>query len=127
MKEERVKNLNVGLLGISFLFVMTGFLTMSNIQPIVLDSARNETSDGFVPGFNGDGFISFAIVYIVFTFANLIAPAFVSIMGPRLTMIGIVLKLYYDNEASWMLEIVNFPFSWRIKFCWIYCTITLSK
>ena len=89
MKEETVKNLNVGLLGISFLFVMTGFLTMSNIQPIVLDSARNETSDGFVPGFNGDGFISFAIVYIVFTFANLVAPAFVSVIGPRLTMIGI--------------------------------------
>ena len=105
MKEETVKNLNVGLLGISFLFVMTGFLTMSNIQPIVLDSARNETSDGFVPGFNGDGFVSFAIVYIVFTFANLIAPAFVSIMGPRLTMIG--MELDFNNEAFSMLQIIE--------------------
>ena len=88
MKEETVKNLNVGLLGISFLLVMTGFQTMSNIQPIILDSARNETSEGFVPGFNGDGFVSLAIVYTVFTFANLIAPAFVSVIGPRITMIG---------------------------------------
>ena len=88
MKEETVKNFNVSLLGISFLLVMTGFQTMSNIQPMILDSARNETSDGFVPGFSGDGFVSVAIVYAVFTLANFFAPSVVSVLGPRFTMIG---------------------------------------
>ena len=70
MEEKTVKNFNVGLLGLAFLLIITGFLTMSNVQPVILDSARNETSDGFVPGFSGDGFVSVAIVYAVFTIAN---------------------------------------------------------
>ena len=88
MEEKTVKNFNVGLLGLAFLLIITGFLTMSNVQPVILDSARNETSDGFVPGFSGDGFVSVAIVYAVFTLANFFAPSVVSVLGPRFTMIG---------------------------------------
>ena len=88
MEEGLTKNVNVGLLGLAFMLVFAGFQTMGNVQPIILDSARNQTSDGYVPGFSGDGFTSAAIIYAVFTFANWIAPPIVSKIGPRFTLIG---------------------------------------
>jgi hypothetical protein len=40
MKEETVKNVNVFLVGLSFLLVFTAFQTMGNIQELILDTAR---------------------------------------------------------------------------------------
>lgn len=105
MEEGLTKNVNVGLLGLAFMLVFAGFQTMGNVQPIILDSARNQTSDGYVPGFSGDGFTSAAIIYAVFTFANWIAPPIVSKIGPRFTLIGggicyaaFIAQLIYPND-----------------------------
>ena len=51
MEEKRVKILNVGLLGLAFMLVFASFQTLGNVQPIILDSARNESSGGYVEGF----------------------------------------------------------------------------
>ena len=50
MEERQVKLLNVGLLGLAFMLVFTAFQTLGNVQPIILDSARNESSGGYVDG-----------------------------------------------------------------------------
>ena len=50
MEERQVKLLNVGLLGLAFMLVFTAFQTLGNVQPIILDSARNESSGGYVEG-----------------------------------------------------------------------------
>ena len=47
----QVKKLNVFLLGLAFMFVFTGFNTMSGIQTLIFNSATNPDSGGFVPGF----------------------------------------------------------------------------
>merc|ERR1712223_1230041 len=39
------------------MFVFTGFNTMSGIQTLIFNSATKEHSGGFVPGFQGNGFI----------------------------------------------------------------------
>ena len=51
MEEKQVKILNVGLLGLAFMLVFASFQTLGNVQPIILDSARNESSGGYVEGF----------------------------------------------------------------------------
>ena len=43
--------MNVFLLGLAFMFVFTGFNTMSGIQTLIFNSATHEDSGGFVPGF----------------------------------------------------------------------------
>ena len=111
MEDRQVKILNVGLLGLAFMLVFTAFQTLGNVQPIILDSARNESTGGYVEGlhvmisnlkkipsylyillkklgFTGDGFLSNAIVNAVFTFANWFAPPVVSFLGPKITLIG---------------------------------------
>ena len=50
MEERQVKLINVGLLGLAFMLVFTAFQTLGNVQPIILDSARNESSGGYVDG-----------------------------------------------------------------------------
>lgn len=124
MEERQVKLLNVGLLGLAFMLVFTAFQTLGNVQPIILDSARNESSGGYVDGlfifenfnsiliklyqlfsyffkgFTGDGFLSAAVIYAVFTFANWFAPPVVSFLGPRITLISM---LNFFNEHSCMV------------------------
>ena len=51
MEEKQIKILNVGLLGLAFMLVFASFQTLGNVQPIILDSARNESSGGHVEGF----------------------------------------------------------------------------
>lgn len=88
MEERTVKNLNVGLLGLAFMLVFTAFQTMGNVQTVILDSAKNETSGGFVEGFTGSGLTSLAVIYSVFSLANWFAPPVVSFIGPKLTLFG---------------------------------------
>ena len=76
------------ILGLAFMLVFSGFQTMGNVQPIILDSAKDNSSEGFVKDFNGNGLTSMAIVNAVFTFANLIVPPILSIIGPKLTLVG---------------------------------------
>ena len=66
MEEKQLKVLNVGLLGLAFMLVFTAFQTLGNVQPIILDSARNESSGGYVEGLykNTMNFLILNIYYI---------------------------------------------------------------
>nr|CAB3263792.1 UNC93-like protein MFSD11 [Phallusia mammillata] len=92
----RLKFYNVIVLGFSFMFMFTGFQTCGMIEQTVLNSYINETTkDGHVT-FHGNGYTSLAVIYIVFAFANWIAPSVVSILGPKYSMVagGITYTLY---------------------------------
>ena len=69
---------------------------MGNVQTTIMNSARNETSGGYVEGFTGDGYTALAIVYSSFSLFNWFAPSVVSILGPRITLVvgGIIYSLY---------------------------------
>merc|ERR1711936_1537773 len=68
------------------MFVFTGFNTMSGIQTLIFNSATKEHSGGFVPGFQGNGFIASAVIYGVFSIASWLAPSVVAWKGPRFAM-----------------------------------------
>ncbi len=57
---------------------------MGNIQTTILESAKSNSSSGFVPGFSGSGYVSLAVIYTVFAVANWLAPPAVALAGPRL-------------------------------------------
>ena len=46
MEEAKIKNLNVGLLSVAFLFLFGAYNPMSNVQTVILDSAMKNTSLG---------------------------------------------------------------------------------
>merc|ERR1719422_318302 len=77
------------------MFVFTGFNTMSGIQTLIFNSATKEHSGGFVPGFQGNGFIASAVIYGVFSIASWLAPSVVAWKGPRFAMF--VAGLLYAN------------------------------
>jgi len=60
------------------MLVFTGFNTMGGIQQLIFKSKAD---------FTGDGYWSLAIIYMVFTLANWIAPSVLALLGPRITMI----------------------------------------
>ena len=80
------RNINVFLLGLAFMLMFTAFQTMGNVQTTILNSARNNQSDGYVEGFDGTGQTSLAIIYVFFAASNWIAPSVVAVLGPRITM-----------------------------------------
>ncbi|KAM6913770.1 UNC93-like protein MFSD11 isoform 1-T1 [Lycodopsis pacificus] len=73
------RTFNVVILGVGFLFIFTAFTTCGNIEQTVVKSLRNDT-------FSGSGYHSLGIIYGVFSFANLLAPAVVAVIGPKTTM-----------------------------------------
>ncbi|XP_031718111.1 UNC93-like protein MFSD11 [Anarrhichthys ocellatus] len=73
------RTFNVVILGVGFLFIFTAFTTCGNIEQTVVKSLRNDT-------FSGSGYHSLGIIYGVFSFANLLAPAVVAVIGPKITM-----------------------------------------
>jgi len=83
---ETVKAFNILILGVVFMFIFTGFNTMTGIQAMIFKSATTEGSGGFVEGFEGNGFISSAIVYAVFSLASWVSPSIIACTGPRLAM-----------------------------------------
>lgn len=83
---------NVLVMGFAFMFMFTAFQTTSMIEPTVLQSFRNSTNkDEKI-----DGYVSLGIIYAVFTVANWLAPSFVGLFGPRVSMIvgGICYALF---------------------------------
>lgn len=73
------RTFNVVILGVGFLLIFTAFTTCGNIEQTVVKSLRNDT-------FSGSGYHSLGIIYGVFSFANLLAPAVVAVIGPKITM-----------------------------------------
>ena len=105
MKQSTVKNLNIFVLGLAFMLVFTAFNTIQIVQTVILDSAKNNASSGYIDGFTGDGYYSLAVLYAVFAIANWFAPPVVSKVGPRFTLVlgGIcyalfIAQLIYPND-----------------------------
>uniref|UniRef100_A0A8C2X3V8 UNC93-like protein MFSD11 n=1 Tax=Cyclopterus lumpus TaxID=8103 RepID=A0A8C2X3V8_CYCLU len=73
------KTCNVLILGVGFLFIFTAFTTCGNVAQTVVKSLQNDT-------FSGSGYHSLGIIYGVFSFANLLAPTVVAVVGPKITM-----------------------------------------
>ncbi|KAF7663501.1 hypothetical protein LDENG_00208290 [Lucifuga dentata] len=73
------RTFNVVILGVGFLFIFTAFTTCGNIEQTVIKSLENDT-------FTGSGYHSLGIIYGVFSFSNLLAPAVVAVIGPKISM-----------------------------------------
>ncbi|XP_018560600.1 LOW QUALITY PROTEIN: UNC93-like protein MFSD11 [Lates calcarifer] len=73
------RTFNVVILGVGFLFIFTAFTTCGNVEQTVVKSLENDT-------FTGSGYHSLGIIYGVFSFSNLLAPAVVTVIGPKVTM-----------------------------------------
>lgn len=69
------------------MLIFIGFQTCGMIEQTVLNNYINETTVNGTVTFHGDGYISLAIIYIVFAFCNWIAPSIVSLFGPKYTMV----------------------------------------
>nr|XP_058962648.1 UNC93-like protein MFSD11 isoform X1 [Pocillopora verrucosa] len=98
---------NVLVMGFSFMFMFTAFQTTSMIEPTVL---QNFTSKEYPekPEKHINGYISQGIIYAVFALANWLAPSFVGIFGPRVSMIvgGICYALFIAS----LIE----PMAWSV-------------
>lgn len=108
--ERRVRTFNVWLLGIAFCLIFSGFNTTTT--NLIMESAARPGSAGYVEGFTGNGFISAAIVYGVFTLANWVAPSAVALMGPRMTMIvGASVYVVYLVQLQLLNDILLYSVS----------------
>jgi len=78
------KTVNVVLLGLVFMLLASR--TPISIVKTVLYSATDVSGVGYIPGFNGDGYVANAILYSTFAVSNFLAPWFISIIGPKAAM-----------------------------------------
>lgn len=91
---SRTKDVNVVLLGVSFMLMFTSFQTMGNVQTTILNSASNPDSSGYVPGFTASGYTSLAIIYTMFAALNWIAPSAVALLGKCLVELYSMTSFY---------------------------------
>ena len=54
---------------------------------MIIDNAKNISSPGYEPGFNGDGFLAMAVLYGVYTVAVWFVPSLMAVFGSKLTMV----------------------------------------
>nr|XP_026693841.1 UNC93-like protein MFSD11 isoform X2 [Ciona intestinalis] len=99
MELATLKFYNVIVLGFAFMLMFTGFQTCGMIEQTVLNSYKNETKVNGTVTYHGDGYTSLAIIYIVFAFANWLAPSVVSLLGAKYSMVfgGITYTLYLSS------------------------------
>ncbi|XP_018330712.1 UNC93-like protein MFSD11 [Agrilus planipennis] len=126
------KLLNVLLLGFGFMFVFTAFQTMGNIQKTILDSYKNNED----PNFNGDGYISLALIYAIFSLFNWSAPSIISSTGPRIVMIyGSITYLFFIltflSPKTWLLYLASVIIGTGAALIWTgqgnYLTLNSTK
>ena len=75
------KTVNVVLLGLVFMLLASR--TPISIVKTVMYSATDVSGVGYIPGFNGDGYVANAILYSTFAVSNFLAPWVISIIGPK--------------------------------------------
>ncbi|XP_052068663.1 UNC93-like protein MFSD11 [Mytilus californianus] len=95
---------NIVMLGIAFMLLFTAFQTSSMAEQSVISSAKADSKGTF----NGDGYTSLCIIYVVFSLGNWIAPPVVDAIGPKITMlIGAVMYclfiLQFLKPMTWAL------------------------
>jgi hypothetical protein len=69
------------------MLIFTAFQTMGNVQTTILNSAKSNSSSGYVEGFTGDGYTSLAVIYAVFSMSNWFAPSVLALLGPRISLV----------------------------------------
>lgn len=99
--------INVLLLGLSFMLVFTAFQTCGMIQNIVISSMKDQYK-----GYNGNGYVSLAVVYAVFALSNWFAPSIICTTGPKISMVlgGITYCLFIANfffHLTWSLYLAS--------------------
>ncbi len=111
-KESIRKDFNIFILSLGFFLLFMAFFTMGNIQvlhmkeflkimiklydelfpwsisfqTVILESAKNPNSTGYVEDFNGDGFISLSIVYAVAFFCDFFSASIIALLGVKATL-----------------------------------------
>ncbi|XP_052262604.1 UNC93-like protein MFSD11 [Dreissena polymorpha] len=101
---------NVIVLGVSFMLIFTAFQTASMAEESVLNSAdsnSNGSSNG-TSTFDGAGYKSLSVIYIVFAVSNWVAPSIVVVIGAKLSM--------FFGSLLYLLFIVSFlkPMLWSL-------------
>ncbi|XP_073245430.1 UNC93-like protein MFSD11 isoform X3 [Porites lutea] len=110
---------NVLVMGFAFMFIFTAFQTTSMIEPTVLQKYRNSTD----PEKRINGYVSLGIIYSVFTVANWLAPSFVGLFGPRVSMIvgGICYALFIASliePRAWSLYLGSIIIGYGASIIW---------
>ncbi|XP_014205995.1 UNC93-like protein MFSD11 [Copidosoma floridanum] len=89
--------LNVMILSWGFMLVFTAFQTMGNIQKTVLESISEDD-----PDFHGEGYLSLSIIYASFALCNWLAPSFISMTGPRTSIVvGCSCYVFFIASFLW--------------------------
>ncbi|XP_066530531.1 UNC93-like protein MFSD11 [Hoplias malabaricus] len=107
---------NVVILGLGFLLLFTAFTTCGNIEQTVVKSLDNTT-------FTGSGYHSLGIIYGIFSFANLLAPTAVAVIGPRITMFisGILYSGYisvFVTPSTWSFYLTSVLIGFGAALLW---------
>jgi len=104
----RLKLTNVLMVSFAFMLMFTGFQTCNMVSQTVLNSYINETTINGTSSFHGDGYTSLAIIYIVFAFANWLAPSVVSVIGPKYSM--------FVGSLPYIIYLATFikPLTWTL-------------
>ncbi|XP_019949975.2 UNC93-like protein MFSD11 [Paralichthys olivaceus] len=97
------RTFNVVILGVGFLFIFTAFTTCGNVEQTVVKSLENAT-------FTGSGYHSLGIIYGIFSFSNLLAPAVVTVIGPKISMF--ISGLLYSGYIA----VFIIPSTWSFYF-----------
>ena len=118
-----LKLFNVVFLGFSFLLMFTGFQTCGMVSQTVLKSYINETTINGTVHFEGNGYTSLAIIYIVFACANWLAPSVVSVIGPKYSMVvgGLTYTLYlatFIHPLTWTLYAASVVIGFGAAIIW---------
>ncbi|KAH9413623.1 DUF895 domain membrane protein [Dermatophagoides pteronyssinus] len=112
--------INVLVLGVSFMFLFTSFQTNGFIQGPMIDSINHEYGKDH---YGANTFVSMCLIYLIFSLVNWIAPAFVRLMGARLSMIvsGVTYILFIANflwPQAWLLYIVSMIVGFGAAIIW---------
>ncbi|XP_014290240.1 UNC93-like protein MFSD11 isoform X2 [Halyomorpha halys] len=96
---------NVLHLGLGFMFVFTAFQTLGNIERTILESVTKDD-----PSFNGNAYISLAVIYTFFALGNWLSPSLIASIGPRMSMV--------IGSFTYLLFIASFfkPMTWLLYF-----------
>lgn len=95
------KTVNVVLLGLVFMLLASR--TPISIVKTVLYSATDVSGVGYIPGFNGDGYVANAILYSTFAVSNFLAPWVISIIGPKY----VSTYIFGEENNQQLLHITN--------------------
>jgi len=94
------------------------------LQTVILENAQNPNASGFVEGFEGDGYVSLAIVYAVSALADLFAPSIMAVLGMKVAICGASL-VYASFIATffalkeWLLYVGSGLMGWGSAIIWI--------